>query len=87
WTVALKGVVGVSLSYSAHHQITYHRTTFYAEALSHDPEQALDQGIARALWLSYDEMLAAAQDMRSSLVISSVEQYRAGHRYPLELVF
>jgi len=87
WTVVLKGVVGIALSYSSRSHITYHRTTFFAEALSHDPERALDQGIARALWLSYDDMLEAAQQMRSPLVISSVEQYRAGHRYPLELVF
>jgi ADP-ribose pyrophosphatase YjhB (NUDIX family) len=86
WTVELKGLVGVALYTSPVSQVTYHRTTFFAEAISHDPEQALDQGIEQAVWMSLDEMKAAASQMRSELVIKSVEQYLNGHRYPLDAV-
>ncbi len=87
WTVELQGVVGVALYTSPHNQTTYHRTTFFARAVSHNPELELDEGIERAVWMSYDDMLANSAKMRSQLVISSVDLYRNGHRYPLDLIF
>lgn len=86
WLVELKGVVGVALHYSVYNQVTYHRTTFFASALSQDLERKLDDGIVRALWMSYEEMIEKSDKMRSSLVISTVEQYQNGHRYPLNLI-
>lgn len=87
WSVELTGVVGVALYTSPHNAVTYHRTTFVAKAVAHHPEQELDTGIERALWMSYEDMLANAAKMRSPLVIKTVEQYRAGHCYPLDMVF
>jgi 8-oxo-dGTP pyrophosphatase MutT (NUDIX family) len=86
WTVELKGLVGIALYTSPVNQVTYHRTTFFAEAIAHNPEQPLDEGIEQAVWMSLDEMKAAASQMRSELVIKSVEQYLNGHRYPLDAV-
>ncbi len=87
WKVALQGIVGIALYTSPNNQVTYHRTTFFAQAVSHAPEKPLDEGIEQALWLSYEEMLANSDRMRSELVIKSVEQYRDGHRYPLDMIF
>jgi ADP-ribose pyrophosphatase YjhB (NUDIX family) len=87
WHIELEGVVGVALYTSPQNQVTYHRTTFYAKALSHDANQPLDDGIQRALWMTYEEILAAKDKLRSHLVIKSIEQYQQNHRYPLELVF
>ena len=87
WHVQLQGVVGVALYTSPHNQVTYHRTTFYATAVEHDPEQVLDEGIERAVWMSYDDILASRDRMRSHLVIKCIEQYQQGHRYPIDLVF
>jgi 8-oxo-dGTP pyrophosphatase MutT (NUDIX family) len=87
WTVELKGLVGIALYTSPISQVTYHRTTFFAEAISHNSEQPLDEGIEQAVWMSLDEMKAAASQMRSELVIKSVEQYLNGHRYPLGAVW
>lgn len=86
WHIKVKGVVGLALYTSPHNQVTYHRTTFYGQALSHDTAQPLDDGIEQAVWMSYEEMLAAAGQMRSELVIKSVEQYRAGHRHPIDMI-
>ena len=86
WTVELKGLVGIALYTSPVNQVTYHRTTFFAEAISHNPQQPLDEGIEQAVWMSLDEMKAAASQMRSELVIKSVEPYLNGHRYPLNAV-
>lgn len=87
WRVALKGVVGIALYTSPLNGVTYHRTTFYADPVKHNPDIELDQGIERALWMTYEEMKAASARMRSHLVISAVEQYRQGHRYPLNMIF
>jgi ADP-ribose pyrophosphatase YjhB (NUDIX family) len=87
WLVAVKGLVGIALYTSPHNQVTYHRTTFFAEAISHDPQQKLDDGIEQALWMSYQEMLSSASAMRSELVIKSVERYRDGQRLPLTTVY
>ncbi|WP_374357044.1 NUDIX hydrolase [Chitinimonas sp.] len=60
---------------------------------THAPEFAdadriarLDQGIIRAVWLSYDEVLACRDRHRSPLVLQCIDDYRAGRRYPLELI-
>jgi 8-oxo-dGTP pyrophosphatase MutT (NUDIX family) len=87
WLIEPKGVVGVALYTSPHNQVTYHRTTFFAHAVSHNPDQPLDTGIKRALWMSHNELLAAADNMRSPIVIKAVEQYINGHRYPLDMIF
>ena len=87
WTVEPLGVVGVGLYTSPHNDTTYHRTTFHAKVVSHDPNQPLDDGIHQAVWMSYEEILAATDRMRSPLVIRTIEQYLNGHRYPLELIY
>ncbi|WP_101757073.1 NUDIX hydrolase [Oceanicoccus sp. KOV_DT_Chl] len=87
WTVELIGVVGVGLYTSPHNDTTYHRTTFHAKAVAHDAQQPLDEGIQQAVWMSYEEVLAVADRMRSPMVIRTIEQYLAGHRYPLDLVY
>jgi 8-oxo-dGTP pyrophosphatase MutT (NUDIX family) len=87
WHIDLKGVVGLALYTSPINNITYSRTTFYAEAISHEASIELDDGIVRAIWMSYEEMLDASDRMRSNLVVKSVEQYRSGHTYPLDMIF
>ena len=87
WHIEPEGIVGLALYHSPHNQVTYHRTTFYAKAISHDASQPLDEGIERAVWMSYEEMLANKERMRSQLVIKAVEHYQNGHRYPLDMIF
>ena len=87
WDVELQGVVGMALYLAPAIGVTYHRSTFFASPRQHHPEQALDDGIERVVWMSYEEMLNNADRMRSPLVIKAVEQYRNGHRYPLDMVY
>ena len=87
WTVEIEGIVGLGLYTSPHNQTTYHRTTFYAKPISHDPSLELDEGIVQALWMNLDEMQAASEKMRSHLVIQAVQQYQQGHRYPLSMIY
>ena len=86
WEVRLTGVIGVNL-YTAHSNgITYFRTTFIGEALSHDENRPLDTGIIEAVWLTYEEILERKDQLRSPMTLQIIEDYRAGRRFPLSVV-
>lgn len=61
----------------------YLRMAFAADALAHDPQQPLDRGIARALWLTPAELEAERPRHRSPLVWQAAEDFLAGRRFPL----
>lgn len=86
WTVKLTGVVGVNLYTAPSNGITYLRTTFIAEPVSHDPDRPLDTGIIEAVWLTYDELLTKKDQLRSPMTLQIIEDYRSGRRFPLEVV-
>jgi phosphatase NudJ len=73
-----------------HHQVpagpTYIRFTFCGELGQHYEDRALDTGIVRTLWMTREEIRASAARHRTPLVTLCVEDYLAGHRYPLELL-
>ncbi|MEO7885255.1 MAG: NUDIX hydrolase [Polaromonas sp.] len=66
--------------------ITYLRFAFCGELGKHVPGQALDEGIVRTVWLTADEIRASAHMHRSPLLLTCLEDYLAGKRYPLDLV-
>ena len=65
---------------------TFIRFAFAADVVAHEPHRSLDEGILRALWLSYDELSASRATHRSPLVLRCVDDFRAGQRRPLDLV-
>jgi 8-oxo-dGTP pyrophosphatase MutT (NUDIX family) len=66
---------------------TFLRFAFCGVLGAVDAGRRLDDGIVRALWLSRDEIAARAGMHRSPLVQRCVDDYLAGRRYPLELMF
>ncbi len=66
--------------------VTYLRFTFCGELGAHVEGRALDEGIVRTVWLSADEIRASVAMHRSPLVLTSLEDYLAGKRYPLSLI-
>jgi NADH pyrophosphatase NudC (nudix superfamily) len=86
WSVELTGVVGVNLYTAPSNGITYFRTTFIANAIKHDPYRRLDDGIIDAVWLTYEEILQRKDQLRSPMTLQIIEDYRAGRRFPLEVV-
>ncbi len=66
--------------------ITYLRFTFCGELGEHVAGQALDEGIVRALWLTADEIRASTAMHRSPLLLTNLEDYLAGRRYPLHII-
>lgn len=65
--------------------VTYLRFTFTG-AVGKQHAQALDTGILRALWMTYDEIVACQATHRSSLVLRCIDDYLAGVRAPLSLL-
>jgi 8-oxo-dGTP pyrophosphatase MutT (NUDIX family) len=59
------------------------RFTFAAEPVRHDPARPLDAGIVRAVWMTRVE-IAAAQNLRSPMVLRGVDDYLAGKRSELD---
>ena len=66
--------------------ITYLRFAFCGELGEHVTGQALDEGIVRTVWLSADEIRACTHLHRSPLLLTCLEDYLAGRRYPLDLI-
>jgi 8-oxo-dGTP pyrophosphatase MutT (NUDIX family) len=86
YRVAPSAVVGIYRWQAADTGATFVRFAFAADVVGHEPERALDDGIVRALWLSYDELVARRAMHRSPLVLQCVDDWRAGRRLPLATV-
>ena len=69
-----------------HNDTTYLRFAFIGKVGMHYPLQELDDGIVQAVWMGIDEMRDKASLMRSPQVLTCVEDYLAGKRYPLAVL-
>lgn len=85
WEVELTALIGLYDYQPAHLEHGFLRVAFAARPLRHHAGRKLDQGIERAVWLGYEE-LAAHPRHRSPMVLRTIDDYRAGRRYPLELL-
>jgi len=84
------GLVGVYmsryLSSRTRTEVTYLRFAFSGD-VGAQHNTPLDTGILRAVWMSYDELLATRARHRSDLVLQCVDDYLAGRRAPLSLLY
>jgi len=80
--VAVTGIYRWQIPTTDH---TYFRHCFAATPHEFDPCLTLDDDILNAVWLSYDELRTRQQELRSPLVLASIDDYLSGTRYPLEL--
>lgn len=86
WLFQPKGLVGVYRWPHPQKDITYIRFAFAGDVSQHDPQQALDSGIIRALWMSYDDLLDCRQEHRSPQVLSCVNDYLKSNIVPLDFL-
>lgn len=86
WKIRLTGILNITLYTSPRNGITYHRTTFLAEALEEVPNASLDEGIESAVWLTYEEIIERKGALRSEVVLEVIEDHRQHRCYPLELI-
>ena len=76
----------IQLGEAAPLDITYLRFTFCGDLGAHVTGRALDEGIVRTVWLTAEEIRASAAMHRSPLLLTSLEDYLAGKRFPLDLI-
>jgi len=85
-----KALVGMYMSRyyskSRGRDVTYLRFTFCGDA-GVEYDQPLDDGILRVLWMTRDEMAACQDRHRSPIVLACVDDYLAGKRTELELLY
>ncbi len=86
WTVRLQHLIGVHQWRSSEHGDAVIRFSFAATAVSHDAGRPLDAGIQRASWLRRDEIVELEHQLRSPLVLLSIDAWLAGQRLPLEIL-
>lgn len=82
------GLVGVYLlqyTLEKGKKVSFLRFTFSGQALSRS-DRPLDSDIMRAVWMTYDEILASRHRHRSKLVLQSVEDYLKGQNMPLSML-
>ncbi len=85
WQVNITHFLGVCVFEAGTGQ-TFIRNTFIGQPIKHLPEQRLDTGIVQALWLTRAEIAAKADMLRSPMILSTIDQYLAGERWPLAMV-
>jgi 8-oxo-dGTP pyrophosphatase MutT (NUDIX family) len=85
WRVDPTALVGV-YQWDSGNGTPFVRFTFAAAPRAHEPTRRLDTGIVCALWLTYEDVAARRDVHRSPLVLRSLDDYRAGRRWPLGLI-
>ena len=86
WQVKLKHLVGIYIFTAPANGITYHGYCFAAEALMHQAESELDDGILDAKWFSWEE-IQTLNNLRSPLVKRCLQDHIDGKQYPLDLIY
>ncbi len=72
---------------SRHRQETYLRMAFCGSVGAPIAGRGLDEGIARSLWMSVEELRACPERHRTPLLMACIEAYLAGRRLPLDAVY
>lgn len=67
--------------------ITYLRVAFCGRLGAHHAGRRLDDGIVRTVWLTLDEVRASVARHRSPLLLRCIEDYAAGVRHPLAVLY
>ena len=66
--------------------VTFVRFAFGGSVGEPDPTRRLDEGIVRTLWMTLAELRASRARHRSPHVLSCIEDYLSGRRYPLTTI-
>jgi ADP-ribose pyrophosphatase YjhB (NUDIX family) len=86
WEFAPKSIIGFYIYPNSHIDIVYLRVCFHGICIKHFPNQSLDEGILRTVWLTRDELEKKRDKMRSPMVLTCIDDYLAGKAYPLEIL-
>lgn len=86
WDVEITALLGVYEHQPPGLPYPFVRFAYLAEPRLHHPDQALEDGISRVLWLSREELCSAPSPHRSPMVLRCVDDALRGCRFPLDIV-
>jgi len=86
WCFEPEAVIAVQLWRRAPETPSFVRFCFSGSVNNHDMDQTLDDGIIATHWLSRNDIYARQQQLRSPLVLQTVDEYLKGTRHPLTLL-
>lgn len=86
WQFQPEALVGIYRWRHPTSKDTYLRATFSGQCVQHHIDRSLDADISAVHWLTSGELQQRRAQLRSPLVLRSLEDFLAGKRYPLELL-
>jgi 8-oxo-dGTP pyrophosphatase MutT (NUDIX family) len=86
WRFKPDAMVGTYLWRNPDNGRSYLRFAFCGSVDDFHPQQALDTGIVRAVWLTHEQLRAQPHRLRSPLVLRCIDDYLRGQRQALESV-
>ncbi len=86
WGFQPDALTGIYLWHQPGSGRSFLRFAFCGEHRDFDAGQALDDGIVRTVWLTPAQLRDAGLRLRSPLVMSCIDDYLAGKRYPLDML-
>ena len=86
WTFHPEALVGIYFWEQPGQPRSFLRAAFCGRVSGHDPGRRLDRGIERAVWLTREQIVARATRLRSPMVLSCIDDYLDGARYPLDVI-
>lgn len=83
WQIEISYLIEFAQWTSPNSNTHFLRACFAGKAIQHFPDQELDDGIIRSLWMTRDEVAKNAHRLRSPLVLNHIDHYIAGKRFDL----
>ncbi len=87
WHFTPTALIGIYQYQRSRTGITYLRFAFTGDLSDHQPDRTLDAGIMRALWMPVAAIRASRAQHRTPLLMQCIDDYLAGRRYPLGLLY
>ena len=87
WDFSPEAFIGIYRWKHPHKDEVFLRITFSGRAITHYPNQELDNGIIEALWMTRAEIAALPEiKRRSAMVLKSIDDYESGRRCDLSIL-
>ena len=85
WTVEVTHLLGIYHYIPKGSETQYVRHCFVAEPIGEVHGRARDPDIVNVAWLTYEQIINRTEQLRSPLVMSNIDDYLRGVKYPLTI--
>lgn len=86
WQFEAEYIIAIQLWRKNSESPSFLRVCFSGKVHSHNKEQKLDNDIIATHWLARDQIVARKSQLRSPLVLNTVDAYLSGEQHPLSLL-